>query len=112
MSHLHDEVLKLSESEALDLFYELRAHHGWQGSVWGEADIEDLWEEIRRPDFGDGYGPDIAKPWHEVRENVLAGRSYTRWFTEYLVEKGNEYLSDWILELNDEGNEVTYEDHR
>ena len=102
MSELYDLVEKLSETEALDLFYELRYRHGWQGVVWGEVDLEDLWNELRRPE-----GLDIeAKPWTEVRENVMSGRGFTRWFAETLVEQGNMYLADWILELDENGNEI------
>jgi hypothetical protein len=108
VSSVYDLADELTESEALDLMHHLRRRHGWQGSLWLEADLSDMWEEIRRPDFGEvgeGYGPEIAKPWHEVRDNVLAGRGYTRWFSEYLAEKGNEYLADWILDLNPDGTE-------
>ena len=97
---------KLTESEAVDLMYHLRARHGWQGVMFMEADLEDMWEEIRRAEFDGSYGPDTAKPWHEVRENVMSGRGYTRWFTEILVEKGNGYLSDYIAGLDENGNEV------
>ena len=97
------DIDSLSESEALDVFYDLRAKHGWQGTIWGEADLEDMWEELRRPDIN---GEVTGKPWHEVRENVLNGRWLTRWFTEFLVEKGNEYLADSIFELDENGNEA------
>jgi hypothetical protein len=104
---LLNDLADLSESEALDVFYELKLKHGWQGTVWGEVDLEDMWSEFRRPILENGdYGPDIAKPWHEVRESVLSNRSWTRWFTEWLVEKGNGYLADWIMELDENGRQI------
>lgn len=100
MSNVYELATQLTESEALDLFFELRRHHGWQGTIFMESDLEDLWSELRRPE-----GMETGLPWSEVRENVLNGRYWTRWFTNSLAENGNEYLANWIVELSEDGME-------
>lgn len=100
---LLEELKALSESEAVDIMHELRRHHGWQGTMWQEADLEDLWNETRRAE-----GMECGERWSVVRENVLSQRGWTRWFTEWMVEKGNEYLADWISELDENGKERSF----
>ena len=106
VTELYNKLDSLTESETLDVLHTIRRKHGWQGTMFMESDLEDMWSEFRRPDFGEGHEEEIAKPWHEVRESVLNNPCWTRWFTEWLVEKGNEYLADWIMELDENGRQI------
>jgi hypothetical protein len=94
--NLTEELFALSESEALDLFYELKFHHNWAATVFDEADIEDLWNEYRADN------PQWPR-WPEVREQVLKSRFWGRALPEALAARGNDLINEFMCNVSDAG---------